>query len=176
MYEDPSYENNYTFTEQVTQVTKRTAEQTSTVAPKKLKRAEEDAEIKDFNVQLDEVSRKRNSSTRPSLEESLKKKPLTDYVKKKLENIGEKSGEALDAFEALQQKLTEVATQVPAKSIEILQQAGLDVQSNIAQVDEMIGAGECDERVHSFFKRASEDTAALKKQTKLVGELVCQLE
>ena len=176
LYEDPSYENNKVYTERTTQVTKRTAEQTSTVAPKKLKRAEEDAEIKDFNAQLDEVSRKKNSSRRPSLEETLKKKPLTEHVKKKLENIGEKAGEALDAFEALQQKLTEVATQVPAKSIEILQQAGLDVQSNTAQVDEMIGAGECDERVHSFFKRASEDTAALKKQTKLVRDLVGQLE
>ena len=176
LYEDPSYENHNVYTERTTQVTKRTAEQTSTVAPKKLKRAEEDAEIKDFNAQLDEVSRKRKSSTRPSLEETLKKKPLTEYIKKKLENIGEKAGEAMDAFEALQQKLTEVATQVPAKSIEILQQAGLDVQSNTAQVDEMIGAGECDARVHSFFKRASEDTAALKKQTKLVGELICQLE
>ena len=110
------------------------------------------------------------------MEETLKKKPLTENIKKKLENIGEKAGEAMDAFEALQQKLTEVATQVPAKSIEILQQAGLDVQSNTAQVDEMIGAGECDARVHSFFKRASEDTAALKKQTKLVRDLVGQLE
>ena len=90
--------------------------------------------------------------------------------------LGKKYGEALDALEALQQKLTEVATQVPAKSIEILQQAGLDVQSNTAQVDEIIGAAECDERVKSFFKRASEDTAALKKQTKLVRDLVGQLE
>ena len=31
LYEDPSYENNYVFTERTTQVTKRTAEQTSTV-------------------------------------------------------------------------------------------------------------------------------------------------
>ena len=50
------------------------------------------------------------------------------------------------------------------------------MQSNIAQVDEIICAGECDARVHSFFKRASEDTAALKKQTKLVRDLVGQLE
>ena len=75
----------------------------------------------------------------------------------------------MDAFEALQEKLTEVATQILAKSIEILQKAGLDVQSNISQVEEIICAGEYGVLVHSLFKRASEDTAALKNQTKLVG-------
>ena len=84
----------------------------------------------------------------------------------------------MDAFEALQEKLTEVATQILAKSIEILQKAGLDVQSNIAQVDEIICAGEYGEYgvLVCWLKRASADTEALKKQTKLVRDLVGQLE
>ena len=109
-------------------------------------------------------------------DQTTKKKPLTENLKKKLENIVDQAREAMDAFEALQEKLTEVATQILAKSIEILQKAGLDVQSNISQVEEIICAGEYGVLVHSLFKRASEDTAALKKQTKLVRDLVGQLE
>ena len=178
LYEDPSYENNKVYTERTTQVTKRTAEQTSTVAPKKALKPNRShyshtergtEEIKNIDAELDEAARQR------ILDQTTKKKPLTENFKKKLENIGDHAREAMDAFEALQEKLTEVATQILAKSIEILQKAGLDVNSNIAQVDEIICAGECDARVHAFFKRASEDTAALKKQTKLVRELVGQL-
>ena len=182
LYEDPSYENSKDCTERRTEVKKRTAEQTSTVAPKKALKPNRrphpervytergTEEIKNIDAELDEAARQR------ILDQTTKKKPLTENIKKKLENIVDHAREAMDAFEALQEKLTEVATQILAKSIEILQKAGLDVQSNIAQVDEIICAGECDARVHPFFKRASEDTAALKKQTKLVGELVCQLE
>ena len=188
LYEDPSYENSKVCTERRTEVKKRTAEQTSTVAPKKalkpnrshpnkyrgelrLRRAERGTEeIKNIDAELDEAARQR------ILDQTTKKKPLTENFKKKLENIGDHAREAMDAFEALQEKLTEVATQILAKSIEILQKAGLDVQSNIAQVDEIICAGEYGVLVHSLFKRASEDTAALKKQTKLVRDLVGQLE
>ena len=175
LYEDPSYENSRVYTERRTEVKKRTAEQTSTVAPKKAlkrdrRRPRGTAEIKNFDAELDEAARQR------ILDQTTKKKPLTENIKKKLENIGDHAREAMDAFEALQEKLTEVATQILAKSIEILQKAGLDVQSNIAQVDEIICAGECDARVYPFFKKASADTAALKKQTKLVRDLVGQLE
>ena len=156
LYEDPSYENSKVCTERRTEVKKRTAEQTSTVAPKKaLKRPGGTAEIKNFNAELDEAARQR------ILDQTTKKKPLTENLKKKLENIVDQAREAMDAFEALQEKLTEVATQIPAKSIEILQKAGLDVQSNISQVEEIICAGEYGVLVHSLFKRASEDTAAL---------------
>ena len=179
LYEDPSYENSRVYTERRTEVKKRTAEQTSTVEPKKALKPNRShhshtergtEEIKNIDAELDEAARQR------ILDQTTKKKPLTENIKKKLENIVDHAREAMDAFEALQEKLTEVATQILAKSIEILQKAGLDVQSNIAQVDEIICAGECDARVHPFFKRASEDTAALKKQTKLVRDLVGQLE
>ena len=185
LYEDPSYENSRVYTERRTEVKKRTAEQTSTVAPKKaLKpnrshpkkalpggRAERGTEeIKNIDAELDEAARQR------ILDQTTKKKPLTENLKKKLENIVDQAREAMDAFEALQEKLTEVATQILAKSIEILQKAGLDVQSDISQVEEIICAGEYGVLVHSLFKRASEDTAALKKQTKLVRDLAGQLE
>ena len=127
-------------------------------------------EIKNIDAELDEAARQR------ILDQTTKKKPLTENIKKKLENIGDHAREAMDAFEALQEKLTEVATQILAKSIEILQKAGLDVQSDISQVEEIICAGEYGVLVHSLSKRASEDTAALKKQTKLVRYLVGQLE
>ena len=174
LYEDPSYENSKDCTERRTEVKKRTAEQTSTVAPKKALKPNRSHPNKYLRrtsaAELDEAARQR------ILDQTTKKKPLTENIKKKLENIVDHAREAMDAFEALQEKLTEVATQILAKSIEILQKAGLDVQSNIAQVDEIICAGEYGVLVHSFFKRASEDTAALKKQTKLVRDLVGQLE
>ncbi len=113
---------------------------------------------------------------REFLDQTTKKKPLTENIKKKLENIGEHAREAMDAFEALQEQLTEVATQIPAKSREILELAGWDVKSNIAQVNEIICADECDASVNSLFKKASADTAALKKKNKLVRDLVGQLE
>ena len=150
LYEDPTYENSRVYTERRTEVKKRTAEQTSTVAPKKALKPNRSHPNKYLRrtsaAELDEAARQR------ILDQTTKKKPLTEHVHGKLQNIGEKAGEALAAFEALQQKLTEVATQVPAKSIEILQQAGLDVKSNIAQVDEIICAGECDARVYPFFQ------------------------
>ena len=161
LYEDPTYENSRVYTERRTEVKKRTAEQTSTVAPKKALKPNWSRPNKYLSITSDQTT---------------KKKPLTENLKKKLENIVDQAREAMDAFEALQEKLTEVATQILAKSIEILQKAGLDVQSNISQVEEIICAGEYGVLVHSLFKRASEDTAALKKQTKLVRDLVGQLE
>ena len=161
LYEDPTYGTSRVYAERRTEVKKRTAEQTSKVAPKKALKPNRSRPNKYLSITSDQTP---------------KKKPLTENLKKKLENIVDHAREAMDAFEALQEKLTEVATQILAKSIEILQKAGLDVQSNISQVEEIICAGEYGVLVHSLLKRASEDTAALKKQTKLVRDLVGQLE
>ena len=102
LYEDPSYENSKVYTERTTQVKKRTAEQTSTVAPKKALKPTRSHPNKYLRrtsaAELDEAARQR------ILDQTTKKKPLTENIKKKLENIGDHAREAMDAFEALQEK------------------------------------------------------------------------
>ena len=177
LYEDPGYEKDKTYTEQAEKTRKRTAEQTSTVKPKKaLKGPGAAAAVKNCDTEVDGVATDTKTKTIKKDSGEKEKKPMTDQIKKRFAKCAEKAADAMQELGALNEKLNEnITLMIPEKSILLLREWEQEVKSISMQVEKIIAAGESDVSVNAFSKKAADNMDKLKKQIQLVGDLVQQL-
>ena len=181
LYEDPGYEKDKTYSEQAEKTRKRTAEQTSTVKPKKalkgsMSKDGATAAVKHFGTELDEVATDTKKETKKEVKGEKEKKPMTEPMKKRFAKCAEKAEDAMKELGALNEKLTEnITLMIPQKTISLLREWEEEVKSISMQVEKIIAAGESDVSVNVFSKKATDNMDKLKKQIQLVGDLVQQV-